>query len=225
MAGMSDRLRLISDGIDTGESFADIGSDHGYVPIDQRRRGNCEKIIISDISARALRRAADNCVSCRAEARNGSGLRVLEKAEVDAVVIAGMGGRLIAEILEEDREKTLSFPKFILQPRNNEGYLRYCLSGLGLAIKADRLVREGRHICAVITAAPGEFRRRELPEDDILWSLPAETGDRELYAEYVKRLLSCLEKARQGHLRGGRDTDKLDGEIACLERRLKDAEE
>lgn len=219
------RLKVISGQIGPGESFADIGSDHGYVAFDQYRKGNRSRIIISDISPKALENAVRTCMDFGPDARCGDGLEVIEKGEVDDIVIAGMGGLLIGDILTKDKAKTLSFKRIILQPRNNEGHVRWLLNQLGMEITADILVREGRYICPVITSIPAGKPASSLPEGDILWSVPAMIHDKALFSEYIGRMIAKKEKIRNGMLKGSIDTGDISYEIDRLKEVLKNAEE
>ena len=71
--------------------------------------------------------------------RHGDGIKILEDGEVDAVTIAGMGGVLMTEILGANLKKTKSFKKFVLQPRNGQGKLRWWLLNNGFSIEKELL--------------------------------------------------------------------------------------
>lgn len=75
---------------------------------------------------------------------------------MDTLVIGGLGGRTIAGILAADQNLTNSFSKLILQPRNNSGELRYYLHLTGWTIISERLAKEGKFICEIITASATE---------------------------------------------------------------------
>jgi tRNA (adenine22-N1)-methyltransferase len=88
----------------------------------------------------------------RARFRVGDGISVLDRGEVDTIVIAGMGGMLIRDIMSADFELTCSFRKYILQPRKRQGHLRKWLLENGFTIIHEDLVEEGRFIPEIITA-------------------------------------------------------------------------
>lgn len=184
MLRLSGRLQMIADQIETGETMADIGCDHGFLPIYLRLVKKSPKVIIADVSVPSLAKAISNarlhgfetessdflygaasgrpaaCVSAKDGAgmdfRAGNGLSVLSPGEADAVVIAGMGGKLIRDIMASDIEHTRSFKRFVLQPRIGQGYLRKWLLEHGFAIINEGLVTEGTHIAEIITAvSPG----------------------------------------------------------------------
>ena len=102
---MKERLKIIADSVNRGESMADIGTDHGFLPIFLLNEGICERAIATDISEAAIAKTREYSTDAlkrgNLSLRCGSGIEVLEKGEVDIVVIAGMGGVLIAQILRK----------------------------------------------------------------------------------------------------------------------------
>lgn len=160
MIKLTNRLQIMADQIKQNETMADIGTDHGFLPLFLWENKISPKVIMADISPGSLEKARCNCVELypdeQFDLRLGNGIRVLKNEEVDAVVIAGMGGKLMMNILGEDPEKTKSFKKLVMQPRNGQGKLRYWLVKNGFSIIRESLVREGKYICEVITAVPGE---------------------------------------------------------------------
>lgn len=160
MIKLTDRLQSLADQIEQNETMADIGTDHGFLPIYLWENEISPKVIMADISHGSLEKARLNGMELypdeKFDLRLGNGIQVLENGEVDAVVIAGMGGKLMTQILGEDLTKSRSFRKIIMQPRNGQGKLRYWLVKNGFSIIKETLVREGKYICEIITAVPGE---------------------------------------------------------------------
>lgn len=176
---LTERLAAIANEIEKGESVADIGTDHGYLPMYLTKEEISPKVIMVDISKGSLNKARRNCRELMPEVkfdfRNGNGLRVIKKGEVDVIVIAGMGGNLICDILGRDLGKAKSCKKLILQPRTAQGRLRAWLVRKGFDIVNEQLVREGRFICEIITAVPGEPResiKLNLEPESIKWEMP-----------------------------------------------------
>lgn len=155
---LSDRLQTIANFVDDGETVADIGTDHGFLPIFLYENGKSSNVILSDIKTGPLEKAKDNinkfCPDFNFDIRLGPGLATIHHGEVDAIVIAGMGGLLIADILGSDIEKTRSFKKYILQPRNAQDKLRQWLVKNDFVILDEKLVREGKYICEIILTEP-----------------------------------------------------------------------
>jgi tRNA (adenine22-N1)-methyltransferase len=154
MLQLSERLAAIADYVLEGETVADIGTDHGLLPIFLLQQKRSPKVVLSDIREGPLKKAQANLLAyapdIKADLRLGSGLETLRNGEVDAVIIAGMGGHMISGILAADPVKTRSFPKFILQPRNVTDKLRIWLYKHGYTITHERLVRERNKICEII---------------------------------------------------------------------------
>lgn len=158
MINLTDRLQVLADQIEEQETMADIGTDHGFLPIALWERHICPHVILTDVSSGSLEKARQTGQASHPnkifDLRLGSGLRVLEKGEVDVVVIAGMGGILMTQILGEDLEKASSFGKLVLQPRSGQGKLRHWLVHHDFQIIKESLVREGKYICEVLTVVP-----------------------------------------------------------------------
>ena len=125
---LSKRLNFIIDNIDNTSVLADIGTDHGYIPLYAVQNGLCSKAIAIDINKDPLDKAKLNAILEGAgeelEFRLGSGFKPLEKDEVEVAFIAGMGGILIRDILEEDLEKISSIGYLVLVPAQNPEVLR-----------------------------------------------------------------------------------------------------
>ena len=162
---LSDRMQVIADHVDAGETLADIGTDHGQIPVWLFARGICPKVILSDISEGSIRKAEETAAAYQfgqdMSFRTGNGLQVLRSGEADTVIIAGMGGKLIRQILDSDPEHTASFRKFIMQPRKGSGPLRKWLLEHGYLIIGEDVVREGHFIPEIITAVSPAFAGRE----------------------------------------------------------------
>ena len=103
MIKLSDRLKSIADEIKKGETVADIGTDHGFLPVYLWENHISPHVIMTDISPASLKKAEDNCQTeypgIKFDLRTGDGLEPVRPAETDAVVMAGMGGLLMSEIL------------------------------------------------------------------------------------------------------------------------------
>ncbi|MBE6051647.1 MAG: SAM-dependent methyltransferase [Clostridium sp.] len=125
---LSKRLKFIADKIDKCESIIDVGTDHGYIPIYAVKNNLCNKAIASDINKDPVKKAKLNAslegVGKEVDVRLGGGLETVKINEVDGVIIAGMGGNLIRDILEKDMEKVEKYKFLILQPAQNPEVLR-----------------------------------------------------------------------------------------------------
>ena len=176
---LSKRIYAIAEKVQPGESAADIGTDHGYVPMLLIKNNISPEVIMSDISSGSLAKAVETFDLCGLTVpaenfRTGNGLETIREGEVDDIIIGGLGGNTITDILAADESKSRSFRKLILQPRKHSGNLRYYLYTHGWDIISEDLAREGKFICEIITAVPsGQVVREPLyPENDIRWKYP-----------------------------------------------------
>ncbi len=157
---LSERLQKIADEIGKGEAMADIGTDHGFLPIYLFQEGISPRVVLTDVSPGSLAKAREDLdrfgPGCREgiSLRLGSGLSVLEPGEVETVVMAGMGGMLMTRLLGEDLAKTRTYRKFILQPRRHLGRLRCWLWDQGFTIEREQLARESHFIWPILTVLP-----------------------------------------------------------------------
>ena len=125
---LSIRLKAIADSVDKCRSVADIGTDHGYIPIYLVKKGICERAVASDINKGPINKAKMNIsfdgLSSKIDCYLGGGLKPLKINEVDGVVMAGMGGNLTRDIILADINKVKNYDFMILQPAQNPEVLR-----------------------------------------------------------------------------------------------------
>ncbi len=161
MISLSKRLAAVSSLVPRASSMADIGTDHGYVPIFLRETGRIETAVASDIhegpAARAREDIAQAGLLGNISVRVGPGLSVLMPGEMNGAVIAGMGGLMIRQILEEGRDVASRMDFFVLQPQNHQKELRLWLAKNGYAIDAEMLAREDRRFYEIFRARRGEM--------------------------------------------------------------------
>lgn len=166
---LSHRLRRVADFIPQGAKIADIGSDHAYLPCYLCLQGHIPYAIATEINDGPFQLAKANVrqlgLQERIDVRKGDGLKVLyEDDDVDCIVIAGMGGTLIASILDDGKEKLTSVRKLILQPNVGENLVRSWLSDNGWRIEGETILEEDGKIYEIITASQGNavLSEREL---------------------------------------------------------------
>jgi len=144
--------------VGVGESIADIGSDHAYLPLYLVSEGISPFAVLTDKAAGPLDKTRTNinmaAVPSLFDLRLGDGLSALLEAEVDTVIIAGLGGETIISILEADPDKAVSFRKYILQPRTKTELLDKWLDDAGWEVIAKTTADERGRRCAIIVCAP-----------------------------------------------------------------------
>ncbi|AHM56679.1 hypothetical protein EAL2_c13840 [Peptoclostridium acidaminophilum DSM 3953] len=153
---IGNRLEAIARFVDRGARVADVGTDHGYIPVYLVKKGYSSFVVASDINTGPLEKAVSyvrlNGLEKNIETRLGGGLCVLIAGEVDEIIIAGMGGVLMANIIEESMGVAKSAKKLILQPMQAPDELRRYLLGAGFEITREALVKEDGKIYEIMTA-------------------------------------------------------------------------
>jgi tRNA (adenine22-N1)-methyltransferase len=148
------RLKLIASKVKQCDIVADIGTDHAYIPIYLIKNCICRKAVASDIRVGPIRIAQRNIIESRLEnlieTRIGNGLDPIKEGEADTIIIAGMGGMLIQEILEKGKVKAKKAGRLILQPMNAIEVLRKWLYDSGFDILDEELTSEGEKIYDVL---------------------------------------------------------------------------
>ncbi len=159
---LSKRLQKIVDFVPMGSLVADIGTDHGYIPAYLIHSGICKKVIGTDISSGSLEKIVEYVKHLNYEefilTRLGNGLEVIKVNEIDTVIIAGMGGLLMSEILEKDLAITNSITHFILQPMIAAKELRQYLINNNFEIIDEELVFEEKKYYEIIYAQKGKSK-------------------------------------------------------------------
>lgn len=173
---LSPRLQAIADYVPEGSRVADIGTDHGYIPVYLVDRNISNTIIATDVNVGPLENAKSYIEKKGyqkiIETRLGNGLGPLLSNEVETVIIAGMGGLLIAEILNSSQGITDTIENFILQPMVASEELRRYLNTNKYKIIDEKLVKEGTKIYEVMLVNHGK--------DNI---------DKDIYYEIGKKLI------------------------------------
>ncbi|MGI6704417.1 MAG: tRNA (adenine(22)-N(1))-methyltransferase [Clostridia bacterium] len=157
---LTPRLSAIAAMVPGGSVVADIGTDHGYIPVFLIAGGKVRRAVASDVKIGPLDKARGvirrHGLEDRIETRLGNGLEVLKPGEVDTIVIAGMGGMLIKDLLEAGRSALEGIKRLVLQPMNAQEVVREWLSRNGYEICDETLAREKERVYQIIAAMPGE---------------------------------------------------------------------
>jgi len=168
---LSRRLQAIADCISGAASMADIGTDHGYLPVALVESKRVATAIAADVNEKPLAKAKKiirtQGLEAVIETRLGSGLSVLEPGEVEVIVIAGMGGLLIRDCLKADSAVAQKTKQLILQPMNNQSTLRRYLADNGFCIVKEALAREDERVYEVLVVEPGEMAVTDVLEYDL----------------------------------------------------------
>lgn len=157
---LSKRMKSIASMVSSGNRLADVGCDHGYLPVSLCLEGRIPGALAMDVNPGPLKRAEEHIAQYGLEryikTRLSDGLAGLAPGEVDTVVIAGMGGRLIARILEEGRQVCESLRELVLGPQSEVYGVRTWLEMNDFRIDREDMVLEDGKYYPVIHAVPAE---------------------------------------------------------------------
>lgn len=185
---------------------ADVGADHGHTACHLLQTGRCDRMIVTDISSKALARAKAKLtlhgLEQRARFYVADGLAFLEEP-VDAILVTGMGAQTMTELLARGRDR-LHAAALILQPNRSPEQVRAFLAGQGWAVTQERIALAGGRYYVILRAEPGA------PETDAraLFLGPCLLRERPAhFAEYLRWRLNVLKAEGPG-------VDRLDARAA-----------
>lgn len=157
---LSKRLYAVAGLVTEGASVADIGTDHGYIPIWLMKQGIAGHVIAMDINRGPLERARMHIrghrLEGKIETRLSDGLAALRQGEVDTIIAAGMGGGLVIHILQEGSAVVDRLNACILQPQSEIHRVRKYLNGHGLYIEKEDMVEEDGKFYPMMRVVHGE---------------------------------------------------------------------
>ena len=189
--------------------LADIGTDHGYLPLFLLKSGRITTAHLSDINEGPLNSARANLLAeglfDRVAFHLCDGASVLSGLGITDYVIAGMGGELIADIIDNAPHLFTPGVRLILQPMSKQAHLRSYLFSRGFSILSERYsFDEGKYYLVIVceySGSPCEISPidAELGVTDVL------DEDREFYLGYIKGKQRSLKKAIGGKSLGGVD--------------------
>ncbi len=162
---LGERLAALATFVPQGTRLADIGTDHAYLPIELVQQHRIISAIAGDVHSGPYQLAKDNIKALGLEdkisVRLGNGLAVISSDEVDVVVIAGMGGSTIIEILKNNPEITSSLKRLILQPMVATATVRQWLIANQWCIMEEALVQDEGKLYEIVVAEPGHSEALE----------------------------------------------------------------
>lgn len=160
---LSQRLKEVAAYVPRDAILLDVGSDHAYLPIYLLEQGHINSAIAGEVVRGPYESAVTNvstsAFSDKIEVRLANGLAAFEPADgVDTITICGMGGRLIADILDAGKEKLASVKRLILQPNNREDDLRHWLMDNGFNLLAETIMTENGKYYEIMVAEAGSMQ-------------------------------------------------------------------
>lgn len=224
--GLSLRMQRVADMVEPCERVADIGCDHGYVSIYLVEQGIADHVLAMDVRKGPLSRAEANIrqkqLQTRIECRLSDGLERLQPGEADTILLAGMGGPLMIDILTKGSNKRLGTETLIVQPQSDIPEVRRYLHRIGYEITAEDMLQEDGKYYTVMKAKPSNSDTAT----DKLWSEAEEQYGKLLlekqspvlkqYLEREERQLTQLQEQLNHQA-----TEKVNQRLAELQELLK----
>ncbi len=202
MRTLKDRLYTVQTLVPKGLRVADIGTDHGHLPISLVKAEISPFVIAADINEKPLSVAKQNIEKCglkNIETRLSDGLSAIEPHEVDCVVIAGMGGEVIEGILSRCPWIKNNRYTLILQPMTGADYLRRYLSSVGFETIEEKAVLDAGKLYCVIKV---KFSGKTAEKSEAFYRVgkldPKNPTDKAYIEKQLKIALKCkldLEKS------------------------------
>ena len=160
---ISKRLELVASFVPQRAILLDVGSDHAYLPIDLVEKDLIERAIAGEVVEGPYQSAVKNVeahgLKEKIQVRLANGLAAFEESDqVSVITIAGMGGRLIARILEEGLDKLANVERLILQPNNREDDLRIWLQENEFQIVAESILEEAGKFYEILVVKAGQMK-------------------------------------------------------------------
>lgn len=190
------RIDYISSLTNGYKTIADVGCDHAFISINAVEKYNVELSYALDINDGPLENARMNIaqrnLKDKIKAIKSDGLISLNE-EVEAIVIAGMGGGLIAKIISDSISKANSSKALILSPNSDEAALRLYLMQNSFEIVDEKMIEEKGHYYEIIIAIPNSYKN--LSDLDISFGPVLRREKSDLFKEKYSKKLSIYEKS------------------------------
>ncbi|MEJ6400680.1 tRNA (adenine(22)-N(1))-methyltransferase [Nicoliella lavandulae] len=227
---LSRRLMTVAQYVKNGSRMADIGSDHGYLPIYLARQGQINFAIAGEVAMGPLSNAEHEIkmanLTDKIMPRLADGLAAIKADDdVDTITIAGMGGSLIARILEAGKERLSHFPELILQPNVDEIDVRKWLMAHQYQIIHEDILKEDHHIYEIIDAVRADravhYSAKELLFGPILMH-HQNAAFNEKWHDKIDRLKHAIKQMQGAKVPPVARIDALQAEINLIQEVLSD---
>lgn len=213
---LSRRLQMVADLVPMSNKAVDIGTDHAYLPIHLINSGRCRHVTAVDKRRGPLKKAAGNIRAAGLENKIelclSDGLKAIDAASQDVIIMAGMGGLEMIQIMENAR---LESGTLVLQPMKSLPELRFWLGAAGFRISAEKIVCERGYWYVALRA---ETACEPILYDNLqLWAGPRLLAERPpLYSTYLRKIFQQLQKKARGDAKlqeTARQVEKLVAEL------------
>ncbi len=219
------RLLYIASLVPKGSLVADVGTDHAHLPIYLIENGITDKVIASDIVDGPIASAKKNISAYGLEGKievvKSDGLVKVFPLSPETIIIAGMGGETIRDIISACDYSKSAAPLFLLQPMTHAEVLRKYLIESGFSIIGESVIREQHRYYVIISAQFKDVQRHYFDfkneNTDLIYELggivPASSHDAESYLLWKKQ---TLERTLKGLLKSASQNEKINNVQALI---------
>ena len=209
-SSLDKRLLSCADYVRAGAVFADVGTDHGYLPVFLLKSGRISRAVLSDVNPgplnSAIRNVADAGLSDLCEFVLTDGAAALDGKGITDYAICGMGGELISDIIDAAPHLKQGDVRLILQPMTKQGHLRRYLTTNGFSIIEERYSEaDGKYYVTLVAEYLGVLRYIDESEAE-LGASSDHIADRVEYLGYLEAKLKACDRMIDGKCRGGLST-------------------
>ena len=227
MIHLSKRLRMNASFVTPGSRLADVGTDHGYIPIALVMEEKIPSALAMDVNEGPLERAKEHIREFHLEScihtRLSDGVLALHSGEADSVLIAGMGGALTVKILSEGEQVLKSVKELILQPQSEIDKVRRYLEKAGYRIIQEDMVYEDGKYYPVMKAVAGEMHyNREIFYQ--YGKLLLEAGHPVL-KDYLEQRRSVCETIQRKLTQDGKKEERTQNRIRQIQEEIRQIQE
>lgn len=217
---LDSRLMAVADLVRKDKYFADIGTDHAYLPVYLVEKGIIKKAVAADLRVGPLENARDAVVSYgytnQIELRLSDGLDNFKENEVDEIAVAGMGGLLISSFIERTDWLKNNGIHLILQPMTHVEELRKTLFDNGFFIEKEVVAKDSEKLYIVLSVYYNGEKVDYTDIDLIVGKLPENSDN--LSKEYLTKICKKFEKKLNALKRANKDCDELEKTVGELKK-------
>ena len=222
---LDDRLLSAAEYVRQGAILADIGTDHAFLPIFLLKSGSISRAVLADVNEGPLAAAKQNCiingVLDRVELHLTDGAQALSTLGITDYTICGMGGELIARIIESAPHLMTEGVRLILQPMTRQGALRSSLARLGFIILSETYTEvDGKHYVTMLAEYEGTPREPGYVECEL--GAPREIKNQAAHLSYLLAKERSLTRQLQGKEKSGIVDDELVLLIGAVREKIKE---
>ena len=216
-AKLNDRLRTVASFVRQDAIFADIGTDHAYLPVFLLSVGRIKKAYATDINEGPLNKARENIASAgysnAVELRLANGAEGLSDLGIEDYAICGMGGELIADIIKASAHLMSEEVLLHLQPMSRQEHLRKYLGRSGFAVIGEGYSFDGGKYYLSLSAKYTGIKRNVSDEEAAFGDKNIEIVNKSAQIGYIKSKIRALKRAAEGKIEGG---DQALSELALI---------